>query len=326
VGVTNRALVDGVLAGDRRSLAKAITLVESSRSDHQRVAQELLESLLPRTGGAARIGITGVPGVGKSTFIESFGMHLVERGHRIAVLAVDPSSTISGGSILGDKTRMQRLSASESAFIRPTPSGGALGGVASRTRETILLCEAAGYDVVMVETVGVGQSEFVVASMVDFFLVLMLPGAGDELQGLKRGILELADALVVNKADGDNVARADRACAEYTAAMHLVRSGGWQPPVMAVSALEERGMDSVWAIITDHREAHTRSGELEQKRSAQRQGWFSSLLDEGLKLRFLGKKSIERAIAEKRRAIDRGVATPTAAARDVLSMLDEEER
>jgi LAO/AO transport system kinase len=316
------SLLDGVLGGDRRALAKAITLVESTRADHQSEAQFLLESLLPRTGGAARIGITGVPGVGKSTFIEAFGMHLVAHGHRIAVLAVDPSSTVSGGSILGDKTRMQLLSASESAFIRPTPSGGSLGGVASHTREAMLLCEAAGYDVVLVETVGVGQSEYVVASMVDFFLVLMLPGAGDELQGLKRGILELADALVVNKADGDNLARAERACAEYTAAMHLVRSGGWEPPVVPVSALEARGMDRIWTIVTEHRDALMQSGELERKRADQRQRWFSGLLEEGMKARFLGREAIARAIEDKRRAIDAGTATPTSAARQVLAMLE----
>lgn len=317
-------LLEGVLSGDRRSLAKAITLVESSRHDHQVEAQELLERVLPRTGRASRIGITGVPGVGKSTFIEAFGMHLVERGHRIAVLAVDPSSTLSGGSILGDKTRMQRLSASASAFIRPSPSGGFLGGVASRTRETLLLCEAAGYDVVLVETVGVGQSEYVVASMVDFFLVLMLPGAGDELQGVKRGILELADALVVNKADGDNLARAERACAEYTAAMHLVRSGGWEPPVIAVSALEGRGMDRVWDVVTKHHDSLERTGMLAQKRVDQRRRWFSSLLEEGIKARFLGRQDIARAITEQERAVDSGAVTPTAAARRVLSMLDEE--
>lgn len=317
-------LADTLLSGDRRALAKAITLVESSRADHREQAQALLERVLPRTGGATRVGITGIPGVGKSTFIEALGMHLIDQGHRIAVLAVDPSSTISGGSILGDKTRMQRLSASEHAFIRPSPSGGSLGGVASRTREAMLLCEAGGYDVVLVETVGVGQSEFVVASMVDFFLVLMLPGAGDELQGLKRGILELADALVVNKADGDNVRRAERACAEYTAAMHLVRAGGWEPPVVAVSALEARGMDRVWGIVQDHRRNLTASGELEQKRAEQRRHWFRTLLEEGLHARFLGREAVARAIAEKQRAIDAGTSTPTAAARQVLAMLDGE--
>lgn len=322
--MTTTELAESLLAGDRRSLAKAITLVESSRPDHQEQARVLLERVLPRTGGAARVGITGVPGVGKSTFIESFGMHLVDSGLRIAVLAVDPSSTISGGSILGDKTRMQRLSSSERAFIRPTPSGGSLGGVASHTREAMLLCEAAGYDVVLVETVGVGQSEYVVASMVDFFLVLMLPGAGDELQGLKRGILELADALVVNKADGDNLTRAERACAEYTAAMHLVRSGGWEPPVVAVSALESRGMDRVWDIVQDHRHKLMEAGDLEKKRAEQARRWFWSLLEDGIKTRLLGREAVARAIAEKQRAIEAGTSTPTAAARQVLALIDEE--
>ena len=244
-----------VRSGDRRGLAKAITLVESTRPDHQRQAQELLEMLLPATGKAARVGITGVPGVGKSTFIESFGLYLIGEGKQVAVLAVDPSSSRSGGSILGDKTRMAELSASPHAFIRPSPSAGSLGGVAQRTREAMLVCEAAGYDVVLVETVGVGQSEVAVASMVDFFLVLMLPGGGDELQGIKKGILEIADALAVNKADGDNLGRAQRAVAEYRSALRLFRHGSanWAPPVVPISALESSGMDEVWKIILDHR-------------------------------------------------------------------------
>src|SRR6185369_6785218 len=222
-GVDVDALAREVGAGGRRALAKAITLVESTRADHQEAAQRLLDRLLPQTGRAARVGITGVPGVGKSTFIETFGLYLIGQGKRVAVLAVDPSSTRSGGSILGDKTRMARLSVDPAAFIRPSPSGGSLGGVARRTREAMLVCEAAGYDVVIVETVGVGQSEATVASMVDFFLVLMLPGAGDELQGIKKGIIEIADALAVNKCDGDNVARATRAAAEYRGALRLFR-------------------------------------------------------------------------------------------------------
>src|SRR5213595_2508312 len=233
------ALAADVRAGSRRALAKAITLVESTRANHQRAAQRLLELLLPGTGRAARVGVSGVPGVGKSTFIEVFGLHLIGLGKKVAVLAVDPSSALSGGSILGDKTRMPRLATASGAFIRPSPSAGSFGGVTRRTREALLVCEAAGYDVVLVETVGVGQSEFAVAAMVDFFLVLMLAGAGDELQGIKRGILELADALAINKADGDNVGRADLARAQYLAAFHLLRSGGlWEPPVVTVSALE----------------------------------------------------------------------------------------
>ena len=315
-------LAAGISSGDRRSLAKAITLVESTRPEHHADAQSLLEKLLPKTGKAVRIGITGVPGVGKSTFIEAFGMYLVSAGHKVAVLAVDPSSSLSGGSILGDKTRMPTLSASESTFIRPSPARGSLGGVAAHTREAMLLCEAAGYDVVLVETVGVGQSEYVVASMVDFFLVLMLPGAGDELQGIKRGILELADALAINKADGDNVLRADRACAEYRAAFHLLRSGGiWEPPVITVSAAESRGMDAVWKIVGEHRNRLSASGDLARKRAKQRQRWFWALLEEGLKTSFLERPEVARAVAEAERAIDALAVTPTAAARQVLKLL-----
>jgi len=318
-----QALEGGVLRGDRRSLAKAITLVESSRADHRDEAQRLLERLLPSTGKATRVGITGVPGVGKSTFIEAFGLYLVSGGHRVAVLAVDPSSSLSGGSILGDKTRMPALAASEQAFIRPSPSRGSLGGVAARTREASLLCEAAGYDVVLVETVGVGQSEYLVASMVDFFLVLMLPGAGDELQGIKRGILELADALAINKSDGDNVARASRARAEYQAAFHVMRSGGsWDPPVVTISAAESRGMDEVWKIIGHHRERLTESGDLARKRGDQRQRWFWSLLEEGLKDRFLHRPEVKEAVFEAERAIDALTTTPTAAANRVLALLE----
>lgn len=316
------ALATGVARGDRRSLAKAITLAESRRADHQASAQELLDRLLPRTGKAVRIGITGVPGVGKSTFIEAFGLYLVGLGRKVAVLAVDPSSSLSGGSILGDKTRMPRLSASEHTFIRPSPSGGYLGGVASHTREAMLLCEAAGYDVVLVETVGVGQSEYVVASMVDFFLVLMLPGAGDELQGIKRGILELADALAINKADGDYLARAERTRAEYLAAFHLLRSGGlWEPPVLSVSAMEGRGIDEVWRIVLDHRKRLDDAGDLERKRAEQRHRWFWSLIEEGLKSRFVERTDVAAAIAEAERAIESHAITPTAAARRVLGLL-----
>src|SRR5262245_17989136 len=273
-------LAAGVRAGDRRALAKAITLVESTRRDHQKDAQRLLERLLPHTGRAVRLGVTGVPGVGKSTFIEAFGMHLVGEGKRLAVLAVDPSSARSGGSILGDKTRMARLSAEDAAFIRPSPSGGSLGGVARRTREAMLVCEAARYDVVIVETVGVGQSETAVASMVDFFLVLLLAGAGDELQGIKKGILELADGLAVTKADGDNSGRATRAAAEYRAALGLFRHANphWDPPVVTVSALEERGMGNVWSIVLDHHERMRVNGELAANRRRQQLAWFWNVL------------------------------------------------
>jgi LAO/AO transport system kinase len=316
------ALAGGVERGDRRLLAKAITLIESTRADHQDAAQRLLERLLPKTGGAVRIGITGVPGVGKSTFIEAFGLYLIGLGKRVAVLAVDPSSARTGGSILGDKTRMARLSAVPQAFIRPSPSGGSLGGVARRTREVMLLCEAAGYDVVVVETVGVGQSEVAVHAMVDFFLVLMLAGAGDELQGIKKGILEIADALAINKADGDNVAHAQEAAAQYIAALNLFRhtSPTWDPPVVTVSALESRGMDGVWDIVEDHRRKLDATGELAAKRRDQQRVWFWNVVEEGIQARFLARKDVRETLREMEAAVDAGRVSPTAAARRVLDL------
>jgi len=243
---------DALRAGDRRALARAITLVESTRDDHRERAQVLLERALPHSGDSIRIGITGIPGVGKSTFIEAFGLHLIERGRRVAVLAVDPSSPIAGGSILGDKTRMEELSRRGEAFIRPSPTAGALGGVAQKTRETMLLCEAAGYDAILVETVGVGQSEYEVAGMVDFFMVLMLPNAGDELQGIKKGIVELADALVINKADGESVNLAAMTRKHYTAAMTLLKHAShWAPRVMTCSAAEGVNIDEVWDMVRE---------------------------------------------------------------------------
>ena len=318
------ALAREVSAGSRRALAKAITLVESTRADHRERAQRLLDALLPRTGQAARVGITGVPGAGKSTFIEAFGLYLLGLGKRVAVLAVDPSSARSGGSILGDKTRMAQLSVAEHAFIRPSPSGGSLGGVARRTREAMLVCEAAGYDVVIVETVGVGQSEVAVASMVDFFLVLMLPGAGDELQGIKKGIIEIADALAVNKCDGDNVARAQRAAAEYRAALRLFRhaSPNWDPPVLTVSALEARGMDQVWQTVLDYREKLGASGELAQRRREQQQAWFWSMLRDGLERQFLARADVRAQLPGLERDVIAGTLTPTAAAGRLLALLD----
>jgi LAO/AO transport system kinase len=318
-------LADDVRTGNRRALAKAITLVESTRADHQEGAQRLLEVLLPYTGQAARLGISGVPGVGKSTFIEAFGLYLISQGKRVAVLAVDPSSARSGGSILGDKTRMAQLSAAPDAFIRPSPSGGSLGGVARRTREALLVCEAAGYDVVLVETVGVGQSEYAVASMVDFFLVLMLAGAGDELQGIKKGILELADALAINKADGDNLRRAEQAATEYRGALRLFRhtSARWDPPVVTVSAIENRGMDKVWGIVDRHRTTLTASGELQAKRREQQHRWFWSMIDDGLKSHFLGRKDVQRRLPEMEAAIAHDKLTPTEAARRLLALLDD---
>jgi LAO/AO transport system kinase len=319
------ALAADVRAGQRRALAKAITLVESTRPDHQQAAQRLLELLLPVTGEAARVGISGVPGAGKSTFIEAFGLYLIGQGKRVAVLAVDPSSARSGGSILGDKTRMQRLAAAPEAYIRPSPSGGSLGGVARRTREALLVCEAAGYDVVLVETVGVGQSEFAVASMVDFFLVLMLAGAGDELQGIKKGILEIADALAINKADGDNVAHATQAAAQYRSALNLFRhtSADWDPPVVTVSALEARGMDTVWSVIQEHRRRLTASGERGRKRRAQQQTWFWHMIDDGLKSHFLARPDVRALLPDMEAAVAGARLTPTEAARRLLALLDE---
>jgi LAO/AO transport system kinase len=314
------ALATGVRAGDRRLLAKAITLVESTHPDHQDAAQRLIERLLPDTGAAVRVGITGVPGVGKSTFIEAFGLFLIAQGKRVAVLAVDPSSARTGGSILGDKTRMARLSAAPEAFIRPSPSGGSLGGVARRTREAMLVCEAAGYDVVVVETVGVGQSEIAVNAMVDFFLVLMLAGAGDELQGIKKGIIEIADALAINKADGANLALAQQAATQYIAALNLFRhtTPTWDPPVVTLSALEMRGMDTIWGIIQDHRAKLGATGELDAKRREQQRSWFWNVVEEGIKMRFLGRPDVRAALGEAEASVADGTTSPTAAARRIL--------
>src|SRR5690554_1927349 len=255
-------LAEQVVAGDRRALARAITLVESTRPDHRASADALLAKLLPETGKAVRLGISGVPGVGKSTFIEAFGLYLIEQGRRVAVLAVDPSSRRAGGSILGDKTRMELLSRSPDAFIRPSPAGRSLGGVARRTREALLLCEAAGYDVGIVETVGVGQSETAVAEMVDLFALLLLPGGGDELQGIKKGIVELAELVIVNKADGEMRAAAGRAAAEYRSALRMLRPlmENWKVPVLQVSSIEKRGLEAVWQAILKHREVLGESG------------------------------------------------------------------
>jgi LAO/AO transport system kinase len=311
---------DGVRAGDRRAIAKTITLLESRRADHAELGQRVLEELVPHTGGAVRLGVTGTPGVGKSSFIEALGLDLIERGHRIAVLAVDPSSPRSGGSILGDKTRMERLAQLPAAFIRPSPSGGSLGGVAHRTRETLLVCEAAGFDVVIVETVGVGQSEAAVASMVDFFAVLLQPGAGDELQGMKKGVLELADALVVNKADGELQAAARRARVEYQHALDLLRpaSPHWRPPVLLASARSGDGIGEFWDVVLAHQAALGASGELEARRRGQARAWLWSLVDDGLRRAFRAHPAVARAIPILESEVESRKATPAAAARALL--------
>jgi len=310
----------GVLSGNRRLLAKAITLVESTRPEDGKAARELLDRVHAKTGQAVRVGITGVPGAGKSTFIDAFGTYLTGKGHKIAVLAVDPSSTVSGGSILGDKTRMETLGQDPNAFIRPSPSGGALGGVARKTRETMMLCEAAGFDVILVETVGVGQSETTVASMVDFFLVLMIAGAGDELQGIKKGIIEIADALVINKADGDNIDRAHRARSEYEGALHLLRPvcPNWAPPVLAASSIEKTGIPEVWDTILRQRDALGSSGELEQKRRQQALDWMWAVIDDGLKRAFRQDPAISLLVTERERDVLTGGRSPTSAAIELL--------
>jgi LAO/AO transport system kinase len=311
---------DAIRKADRRAIARAITLLESTRADQAVLGQMILEDLVPHTGGSVRVGITGPPGVGKSIFIEALGMYLLEQGNTVAVLAVDPSSPLTGGSILGDKTRMSRLAQQERAFIRPSPSGGSLGGVANRTREAMLVCEAAGYDVILVETVGIGQSEVAVRSMVDFFLMLLQPGAGDELQGIKKGALELADALVVNKADGDNIAAAERAQAEHSRALSLLRprSPNWKPEVLAVSSLEVRGIDEVWASILEHGRKLAASGERQARRREQARAWMWSLVEEGLRRAFRSDEAVAGRIEELERDVESLRTTPAAAARALL--------
>jgi len=315
-----KELAAGVRAGNIRSLAKAITLVESRSPDHSLAATTLLDTLLPDAGGAIRVGISGVPGVGKSTFIEAFGLYLLSLGHKVAVLAVDPTSQRSGGSILGDKTRMEELSREKNAFIRPSPSGDTLGGVARKTRETMLICEAAGYDVVLVETVGVGQSEITVASMVDFFLLLQLPGAGDELQGIKKGVMEIADAILINKADGDNLPRAELASQQYLNALHILqpKSLNWQVPVLLCSALKNQGIADVWGMLETFRSTMTESGEFEEKRCRQNNDWMWALLLDGLKELFMNDKQVAGLLEGVQQAVAAEVTTPSAAARRLL--------
>lgn len=311
---------DAIVAGDRRAIARTITWLESTRADQAQKGRSILESLVGETGKAIRVGITGPPGVGKSTFIEALGLSLIEQGLRVAVLAVDPTSPVTGGSILGDKTRMERLSQREEAFIRPSPSGGSLGGVAHRTREALMVCEAAGFEVVLVETVGIGQSEVAVASMVDFFLVLLLPSGGDELQGIKKGVMELADALVVNKADGDHAAAAERTRMEYANALELIRpsSPSWSPRVVTASAATSVGIDSVWATVLEHRETLSGTGELVSRRRKQSLAWMWSLLQDGLNDAFMADPDVAARIPALEASVQALETTPYAAAQMLL--------
>jgi LAO/AO transport system kinase len=318
-----KPMTTDLLAGSRAALARAITLIESRRADHQAAARDLVQALLPVTGKAVRVGITGSPGVGKSTTIDALGIYLIEQGHKVAVLAVDPSSARTGGSILGDKTRMPRLAASEKAYIRPSPASGTLGGVAAKTREAMLLCEAAGFGVVLVETVGIGQSETAVCDMTDFFLALMLPGAGDELQGIKKGLVELADMIAINKADGDNIKRADLAAAEYRGALHILtpRSEHWYPPVITYSALTGTGIDVLWQKILDHRTAMNASGEFAGRRRQQQIKWMWSMLEQRMMARLRADPAIRARVKKIEAEVADGRITPAVAAEQIADVL-----
>ena len=316
-------LVDGVLAGQRRALAKTITLIESTRADHQQRAQKVIGALLPHTGKAIRVGISGVPGAGKSTFIEALGNYLIDQGHHLAVLAVDPSSSVSGGSILGDKTRMESLCQRVEAFIRPSPSAGSLGGVAEKTREAMLACEAAGYDVIIVETVGVGQSETTVAGMVDIFTLVQLPNAGDDLQAIKKGIVEIADLVAINKSDIDPRAAAV-ARAQWKQALHMLRptSPNWRPPVIGVSALKKEGMVEFWTEIERYREITTQTGEFEAKRKKQALDWMWSMIESGLHHLFKNHPMVHAALPKISSQVASGQTTPGTAAQRLLAYLE----
>ncbi|OBI07931.1 protein kinase [Mycolicibacter nonchromogenicus] len=323
VSDTVAQLAEAVRAGDRSVLPRAITLVESTRADHRQQAQELLLALLPDAGGARRVGITGVPGVGKSTTIEALGMHLIEQGHRVAVLAVDPSSTRTGGSILGDKTRMQRLGSHERAYIRPSPTSGTLGGVARATRETVVLLEAAGFDVILIETVGVGQSEVTVANMVDTFVFLTLARTGDQLQGIKKGVLELADIVVVNKADGDHLAEARLAARELSTAIRLIypRETLWRPPVLTMSALEGTGLSEFWDTVERHRQTLIDAGEFDARRRAQQVDWTRQLVRDAVLERALSDPAVREVRAKVEQQVLSGELTPALAAQRILGAI-----
>jgi len=321
--VDPKPLIEGILEGDRRIIAKTITMIESRLVSHQQAAFNIVEQLLPNTGNSLRLGITGIPGVGKSTFIENLGVFLANKGHNVAVLAVDPSSQRSGGSILGDKTRMEKLSVHNNAFIRPSPTGETLGGVAAKTREIMLVCEASGFDVILVETVGVGQSETQVASMVDFFLVLMIAGAGDELQGIKKGVLELADGIAINKADQDNIKAVETAKKDLETAMHLIRpeSPNWTTPVMTCSSIVEDGTKNIWETVQNHHKIMKHSGEFEKRRKDQSIEWMWTLVEDGLKTYFKENEVIGQKIPLISKLVTDGKISPSVAAKQLLSHL-----
>lgn len=315
-------LADGVLNGNRRALAQAITLIESTREDHRQAAGELLQQMLPHAGHSIRLGISGVPGVGKSTFVEALGNHVIEEGHRVAVLSIDPSSAISGGSILGDKTRMETLSRRPEAYIRPSPAGDTLGGVTRRSREALMLCEAAGFDVVFVETVGVGQSETRVADMTDMFLLLQLPGGGDELQGIKRGIMELADLVLINKADDDLLQLAERSAADYRSALRLLhpRTSDWKVQVQTCSARDGVGISEAWDVVVKHRQVIEASGQLKQLRAEQARGWMWSEVSESLIAALKNDREVHQHIAALEAATSDGRIPPSVAAAQLLGV------
>jgi LAO/AO transport system kinase len=316
-------LAEAILAGERAALARAITLAESRRADHRAQAQALIQMMLPQTGKAIRVGITGVPGVGKSTTIDALGHRLTAKGHKVAVLAVDPSSTRTGGSILGDKTRMARLAVDPNAYIRPSPSSGTLGGVAARTRETMMLCEAAGFDVILVETVGVGQSETAVADLTDFFLVLMLPNAGDELQGIKKGIIELADMIAVNKADGAGATAARAAAAQYRAALHILAPAStlWSTPVVMISGLTGEGLDGLWQKIEQHHDRLEAHGLITQKRRQQDVKWMWAMVQDRLQARLRNDPALKARTPQIEHEVSSGRLAPTLAAEEIAQAL-----